>query len=105
MLRIYDVVIGILTDLRVVIGNIERRDADLSRQLRRASVSVALNLAEGSGSRGGNRTVRYHSALGSMRETIACIEVGVAMGYVERPSDDLEARMRQVVGTLVRLVK
>jgi four helix bundle protein len=104
MLRIYDVVLGILADLRPVIGQLERRDADLSRQMRRASASVALNIAEGSGSRGKNRTVRYHSALGSMRETIACIEVGVAMGYLERPSDELADRMQRVIATLARLV-
>jgi hypothetical protein len=40
-----------------------------------------------------------------MRETIACIEVGVAMGYVAPPSEELAGRMRQVVGTLVRLVR
>jgi four helix bundle protein len=105
MLRIYDVVLGILADLRPVLDQVAKRDADLCRQLRRASASVALNMAEGSGSRGGNRTLRYHSALGSMRETIACIEVAVAMGYVAPPSDDLAARMHRVVGTLVRLVR
>ena len=70
MLRIYDVVIGILRDLRDVIGSIERHDADLARQMRRASTSVALNLAEGSGSRGKNQTARYHSALGPVRKFV-----------------------------------
>jgi len=42
--------------LRPVLRRIELRDKDLARQLRRCSVSVALNVAEGMYSRGGNRT-------------------------------------------------
>jgi four helix bundle protein len=45
---------------------------------RRASASVALNLAEGSGSAGGTRNSRYRTALGSARET------GVWLGKLER---------------------
>ena len=104
MLRIYSVILGVVGDLRVVVGQIERRDGDLARQMRRAMCSVALNVAEGSGSAGGNRGARYHTALGSMRETIACVDVGHALGYVGQLDDDLVARMNQIVGTLVRLV-
>jgi len=39
---------------------------------------VALNLAEGMYSRGEVRTARYHTALGSMRETQSCLEVAKA---------------------------
>ena len=46
--------------------------------MRRASSSVALNLAEGMYSRGEVRTARYHTALGSMRETQSCLEVAKA---------------------------
>jgi len=66
--------------------------------------SVALNVAEGSGSAGGNRGARYHTALGSMRETMACVEVGQALGYVSELDEGLVARMNQIVGTHVRLV-
>ena len=43
---------------------------------------MALNLSEGSGSRGGTRRERYQNALGSARETGACLDVAVALGYV-----------------------
>lgn len=82
MLQIYPVVIDFIAALRPLLVLIERRDRDLGRQLRRASSSVALNLAEGMYSRGETRTVRYHTALGSMREAQACLEVAQAFGYV-----------------------
>ena len=71
--------------------------------MRRAMCSVALNTADGMGSRGRLRKVRYHSALGSMQETVACIEVGVALGYLAGVDNLLMDRMRRIVGTLVRL--
>jgi len=104
MLRIYSVILEVVGELRPVIGQIERCDSDLARQMRRAASSVALNTAEGMYSQGKNRGARYHNALGSMRETLACIEVGVALGYVPRVEEDLLGRIWQIMGTLVRLV-
>ncbi len=103
MLRIYPVVLGVLKSLQPVLRKIELKDRDLARQLRRCSASVALNLAEGMYSRGGNRNVRYHSALGSARETLACLEVAAAFGYVAQ-DERLFGELNRVVGTLVRLV-
>jgi hypothetical protein len=54
-------------------------------------------------SRGGNRNARYHSALGSARETLACLEVAAAFGYVAN-DEQLLSKLNRVVGTLVRLV-
>ena len=104
MLVIYDVILGVVADLRPVIGKIEKCDSDLGRQMRRAACSVALNCAEGMNSGGGNRRLRYQTAAGSMRETLACIEVGVALGYVASVEDELVDRIRRIIGTLVRLV-
>ena len=104
MLRIYPVIIEVVAALKPVVGEIERRDGDLARQMRRAMCSVALNVAEGTGSGGKNRQARYHTALGSMQETIACTEVGCALGYVEEIDGALADRMQRIVATLVRLV-
>lgn len=104
MLRIYPVVLETLTALRVLIAQIERRDSDLSRQLRRAAASIVLNLGEGMYSKGKNRQARYHTALGSARETLSCLEVAQALGYVGALDAEVVARLHRVIGTLVRLV-
>jgi four helix bundle protein len=72
--------------------------------MRRAMCSVALNVAEGMGSGGKNRGARYHTALGSMQETMACVEVSAALGYIDALEPELIDRMRKIIGTLVRLV-
>ena len=105
MLRIYSTVIEVLRMLRPVIAEIERHDRDLARQLRRASGSIALNLAEGSGSHGGTRTERYRNALGSARETGACLDVAGALGYVGDVDVMLLDRLDQVRATLVKNVR
>jgi four helix bundle protein len=104
MLRIYSTVIEVLRGLRPVIAEIERHDRDLARQLRRASGSIALNVAEGSGSHGGTRTERYRNALGSARETGACLDVADALGYVSAIDATLLDRLDHVRATLVKNV-
>jgi four helix bundle protein len=102
MLRIYDVMLEVLRAMRPVFTRIENRDRDLARQARRAGASVVLNLAEGSGSRGGTRRERYSNALGSAKELRACLDSGHALGYVgDVPSDGL----REVIGSLVKLTR
>ena len=103
MLMIYGVILEVVAELKPVVGRIERCDPDLARQMRRAMCSVALNTAEGMGSRGKLRNARYHTALGSMQETMACVEVGAALGYLNSVDALLADRMKRIVGTLVRL--
>jgi four helix bundle protein len=105
VLNIYPVVIEFIAALRPLLSQIERRDRDLGRQLRRASSSVALNLAEGMYSRGELRTARYHTALGSMRESQSCLEVAEAFGYVRAMEPHFVRQVNRIIGTLVRLVE
>jgi hypothetical protein len=52
MLRIYEVALRVIAELRPVLVTIERKDRDLARQMRRAASSVVLNTqARGPGSR------------------------------------------------------
>ena len=101
MLRIYEVALRVLEELRPAVAAIEARDRDLARQMRRAASSLVLNLAEGSGSSGGTRRERYRNALGSAREVVACIEVARAWRYA---SVDAEC-LREVIGTLVKVTR
>ena len=46
MLNLYAVILEVVGALRPVIGEVERKDPDLGRQMRRAACSVALNVSE-----------------------------------------------------------
>jgi four helix bundle protein len=102
MLKIYPVILQVVKDLGPVVERVQRHDADLAKQMRRAMSSVPLNVAEGMYSAGGNRKLRYHTAMGSMRETLACIEVATSLGYVE-VEDHVLASIDHVMGTLYNL--
>ncbi len=104
MLRIYPVLLSLVESLGPLIRQLARRDPDLARQCRRALASAPLNVAEGSYSQGRNRRARYHSALGSLREALACLEVAAALGYMPPVEPELRSRFDHVLGTLVKLV-
>lgn len=55
-------------------------DRELADQLHRAVRSVVLNIAEGRSQRGKRRGNHFSIALGSARETHACLELGAALG-------------------------
>ena len=103
MLRIYDVMIRVIAELKCVLVMIEAHDRDLARQLRRAAASVALNIGEGSGCSGGTRRQRYKDALGSAREVGACLDVAEAFGYGV-VAQSVRDGLRQVQATLVRVI-
>jgi four helix bundle protein len=104
MLRIYPVLLDLVRSVRPLVHQLERRDPDLAKQCRRALTSAPLNVAEGSYNRGKNRPARYHTALGSLREALACLEVAAALGYLPEVEPQIRQRFDHVLGTLVRLV-
>ncbi len=105
MLRIYPVSIEMVRRVAVLASQVERFDKDHARQIRRASMSVVLNVAEGSGSRGGTRRARYETALGSARETLAGLDASEAVGYTGPVDVELRRTFHQIIGTLVKLVR
>ena len=105
MLRIYDVMLEVLREVRPLMEQIGRHDRSLEDQMRRAAASVALNIAEASGSRGKSRGLRYSTALGSARETRACLQVAHALGYVTCVDGPVFDRLDHVVATLVKVIR
>jgi four helix bundle protein len=82
---------------------IARGDRELATQLRRASASVVLNLAEGMGARGGHRTNAYGVSLREMRESYAALQVAQRRRLTGALDDALEVQCQPLIGTLVRL--
>ena len=102
MLRIQGFALDTVQSLAPAVKEITAQDPDLGRQLRRAASSIVLTIAEGSGHRNGNSRLRFRSAFGSTRETMAALELAVAWGYVERDEQVLAA-LDRIAGTLYRL--
>ena len=103
-LMIYTDVLQLTREMRGVLGSIGKHDADLARQTRRALTSIALNVAEGAGVRGGNRRLRYESALGSAREVVAVCDIAEALGHA-KVSAEIRRMLGFVIGTLVNCVR
>jgi len=72
----------VATLARPLLDSIQRKDKDLASQVRRAVSSIALNAAEAHGNGGGNTRVRFESALGSLYEAKAGIQLAIAWGYI-----------------------
>ncbi|MGE0321304.1 MAG: four helix bundle protein [Polyangiaceae bacterium] len=103
MLEIYPFILETITLIRPLCQRVARADADLGRQLSRAQSSIALNVAEGAYSRGRNSAARFHTAMGSAREALACLEVAAALGHIAPVDEALMQRFNRIVGTLHRL--
>ena len=104
MLKVYDTSLAVIAQLRPVLVDIERRDSDLGRQLRRALASVTLNISEGSYARGRNRPALYQVALGSAKESKACLEVAQSFGYIASIDPQVLAGLSSICAVLYSLV-
>ncbi len=101
MLRIYETSLQLVAALRPIISQISRHDPDLARQLRKASTSVPLHIAEGSFARGRNRGAKYQIGCSEAREALACCHVGTANHYIPPLQEEVLALFREIIGTLV----
>ena len=104
--RAYRLSLDIIEELRPVIMLLESRDGNLSKQLVRAATSVSLNLAESRGRRGRDRVRFLRIALGSAEESLACLHVAAAWGYVDAAqtadSADKLAHLLAMLGKMTR---
>ena len=86
-LDVYRCAVRFLAVASALAERIPRGNGALSDQLRRASLSIPLNIAEGSG-KPGQDAARFHAiARGSTMESAAIIDAMETLGFV--PSLDL----------------
>ena len=74
----YDRSLQLLSCLVPVIAKLRTQDPDLVKQLRRAAMSVQLNIAEANGRAGKDRSYLFRVAYASAGEVAAALEGAVA---------------------------
>ena len=78
----YQVALELVADLKPIVEVLQKHDSNLSDQIRRASTSVVLNLAEGASRAKGNKRRAYEIANGEAREVVGCLDCAMAWGYL-----------------------
>ncbi len=73
----------LLEQLRRPLAEIRKADSKLHSQLRTAAASISLNIAEGRGRVGKDRTHHWRIAHGSAEEVRAILRVAEALGDLE----------------------
>ena len=81
-LRVHHTALDAVKALAPIVRTVARHDKSLADQMRRASSSIVLNVAEAEGNDGGTARARFHTAAGSTKETRAALELAIAWGYV-----------------------
>ena len=80
------------------------RDSEVRDQLKRASLSVLLNIAEANARRGKDRNNRFGIADGSAREAEEAVWTAIAWGFVTKEeATELLTLIDRVIAMLVRL--
>jgi len=94
----YDRALQLLACLVPVVAKLRTHDPDLARQLRRAAMSVQLNIAEANGRDGKDRRHLFRVAYASAGEVVAALDGAVAFALVSRelvqPALELVDRVR-----------
>lgn len=98
----YEVALEMVARLRTAVEALARRDKNLADQVRRASSSVVLNIAEGARRSGKDRLHFYRIAAGSGAEVRAAMEVAQAWGYLGS-NPEVETLLDRVLAMLWRL--
>lgn len=84
-----------------------RGEGELKDQFKRASMSIALNIAESSGKTGAADRARFLSiARGSALECGAILDVGVALGAIDDSSAaSAKALLARIVAMLTKMTR
>ena len=96
----------VYSDIKKYIGNIYSISAKFPKeeqfgminQLRRAAVSVALNIAEGS-DRGTDKEFKrfIQMAIGSLNETVAILDLAVSSGFIKQKNYDIMLNQAETI--------
>ena len=100
--HVYGAALGLVSALRPVLGQLKKSDRALADQLRRATSSVVLNIAEGNRRSGQDRVQFFRIAAGSAAEVRAALEVAAAWGMIDA-APTAEAELDRVLAMLWRL--
>ena len=105
-LDVYKAAVGFLGLACKLLSKIPRGNADLSDQLRRAALSVPLNIAEGSGKFSRDAVRFYTIATGSALECAAILDALETIGAVdENDLKDAREILERVVSMLTGLIR
>lgn len=104
MFRVAELSFELIEELRPLVEAIRKRDRSLADQLMRAASSVALNIAEGQKSDGGNQKARFFTAAGSAHESRAALRVAVGWRHITpEAAKGAQAGLDQIVAILWKL--
>ena len=104
--RTYHVALEAMHQVAGCLARIRRQDRDLEKQLRRATQSVVLNIAEANYRRGQDRAHHFRIAAGSAAEVQAALDIAAAWGYLPAGQAAApRATLDQVLGMLHRLTE
>ena len=105
-LDVYKAAIGFLGLTSNLLNKMPRGNSELSDQLRRAALSVPLNIAEGTGKFSRDAVRFYSIARGSALECAAILDVLETMAVMERAAlKDARDLLERVVSMLSGLIR
>ena len=98
-LDVYRLALDFIVQANCIIERLPRGKSHITDQLARASLSIALNLAEGTGKHSRLEKRRYYfTAMGSATESAALLDVCLRLGLID------EGRFQETKGKVTRIV-
>jgi len=106
-LRVWQVGLELVTSAYEVTATFPPHEQfGLGAQMRRATTSVVLNIAEGWGRDGNKEFARFvDMAMGSLCETEACVEVALRLGYVTNNSMETQLALTERLGRMLHKLR
>jgi four helix bundle protein len=103
----YQAAVQLLALAHQIIGQIPRGHGVMVEQLRKASLSIPLNIAEGYGKRTAADQAKYYDiARGSAHECGALVDAAKVLGFIdEQIHSSSKTLLHRIVSMLVRMVR